>query len=110
MKITVNILTDNYPRETSWNLINTCTDQTQEFVNADTQYKAKGTQYNNTYCVPLAEYRFEISDSYGDGICCSYGIGNYRLFLDGVSVASGGVFGSFESATFGSCGPVVSLQ
>ena len=108
----MDILTDNWPQETSWKLINTCgtTDQTQESADVETKYyNTKGKQYSNNYCVPSAEYRFEISDSFGDGICCGYGIGDYELFLDGVSVKSGGDFDSLESsATFGSCGPVVS--
>ena len=35
-------------------------------------------------------YRFTINDSYGDGICCSYGNGSYSVSYDGVVMGSGG--------------------
>jgi len=45
-------------------------------------------------------YEFTINDSYGDGICCSYGEGSYSVTADGEVVASGGDFGSSESTLF----------
>lgn len=37
-------------------------------------------------------------DSYGDGICCGYGNGSYKLFLDDVEkYSSDGQFGGSES-------------
>ena len=46
-------------------------------------------------------YRFTIYDSYGDGICCSYGNGSYDLFDDdGILIANGGDFGSSEFVDF----------
>ena len=33
-------------------------------------------------CLPDGCYDFVIYDSYGDGICCSYGIGSYTLTDD----------------------------
>ena len=47
-----------------------------------------------------AAYTFTFSDAYGDGICCAYGDGGYRLELDGVVVhASNGQFGAADVAT-----------
>jgi hypothetical protein len=43
---------------------------------------------------------FTISDSYGDGICCANGAGSYTVSISGVTVATGGSFGSSESSTF----------
>ena len=104
MSITVDVLTDNYPKETSWTLTNTCTGQTQELVGVNTLYTTKATEYSDKYCVPPARYTFQISDSAGDGICCGYGEGSYEVTLDGVSVASGGQFGgSATSSAFGLC-------
>ena len=45
-------------------------------------------------------YQFTINDSYGDGICCTYGEGSYTISLEGEVVASGGEFDNTESATF----------
>ena len=104
MSITVDVLTDNYPKETSWTLTNTCTGQTQELVGVNTLYTTKATEYSDKYCVPPARYTFQISDSAGDGICCGYGEGSYEVTSDGVSVASGGQFGgSATSSAFGLC-------
>ena len=96
----VNVLTDNYPGETTWALKNTCTGLTETNSPA---FSTAATQYSNTYCLSSAEYDFTINDSYGDGNCCSYGEGSYDVHVDGVMVASGGQFGSSETTTFGSC-------
>ena len=51
--------------------------------------------------MPDGCYDFTIYDSYGDGICCSYGLGNYILTeVDGTVLASGGAFGSQEITNF----------
>ena len=49
---------------------------------------------------PGIHYEFTIVDSYGDGICCSYGEGSYTVSLDGEVVASGGGFGTSETSVF----------
>jgi hypothetical protein len=36
--------------------------------------------------------RFEIYDSYGDGICCGYGQGSYTVTFQGNVIVSGGQF------------------
>jgi len=100
----VDVLTDNFPYETSWTLTNTCTGQIQESVGRNILYTTAATKYSNKYCVPPARYQFKISDSFGDGICCVYGDGSYEVTSDGVSVASGGQFTSATSSDFGSCG------
>jgi hypothetical protein len=101
----VDVLTDNYPKETSWTLINKCTGVAQESVVADTKYQAADTQYSDTYTVPSAKYIFEIRDVFGDGICCSYGNGSYSVTYNGKVEASGGDYQSLETTTFGACGP-----
>ncbi len=37
-------------------------------------------------------YYFAIFDSFGDGICCDFGSGEYSLTVDGVEVFAGGEF------------------
>ena len=51
------------------------------------------------YCSGI-QYNFSIFDSFGDGICCTYGDGSYSVTLDGVVVASGGDFASSETTGF----------
>jgi len=95
------LLTDNYASETSWTLVNQCTDQTQA---NGAGYQSANTNYVEEKCIPSGEYTFTINDSYGDGICCGYGSGSYTVEYDGNVVKEGGQFGSSESTTFGSCG------
>ena len=95
-------MTDNYPGETSWELVNTCTNQVED-TGPQTPFVAN-TQYSNNWCLPEAQYRFTINDSFGDGICCGYGTGSYSVTWDGsVLVNGGGQFASSETTTFGSC-------
>ena len=51
------------------------------------------------YCEGIY-YEFTIFDSFGDGICCSYGEGSYSVSAAGEVVASGGDFGSSETTLF----------
>merc|ERR1719297_624010 len=51
-------------------------------------------------CLETDEYTFYITDAYGDGICCSYGTGGYKIKVDGEEVVSGGEFGDSETETF----------
>ena len=67
---------------------------------------SSNTQYIENVCVPQNSIvTFTIYDSYGDGICCSYGIGSYDVDVCGTTVASGGNFNSEESTSFnvGTC-------
>lgn len=91
----VNLTTDDYGSETSW-----------EITNTNNQVEASGGNYasNQTYsesvCLSEGDFTFTISDTYGDGICCNYGAGSYSLIMDGVTVASGDSFSASESTSF----------
>lgn len=99
IKMTLNL--DNYPSETSW-----------EFVdgNGTILYSGGGyidavdanTTINETFDVNQDQcYIFIINDSYGDGVCCAGGQGDYTLKADDDSViASGGVFGYISRDNF----------
>ncbi|KAL7528509.1 hypothetical protein ACHAXR_002484, partial [Thalassiosira sp. AJA248-18] len=93
-----------FPGETSWNLTNTCTGSMVAFMPPKTLYTSRETPYSINWCLPLAAYKFTITDTSGDGVCCDWGSGSYSVTYGGNLVASGGQFGRSESATFGSCG------
>ena len=64
------------------------------------------SSYSEDVCVPEnSNIYFTIYDSYGDGICCSYGVGSYQVIACGNTLASGGNFNSMESTSFnvGAC-------
>jgi hypothetical protein len=84
--VEVQIIADNYPNETTWNL----------YVNNDEV--AAGAINNETVCADTtACVQFLIQDSYGDGICCGYGQGSYTVVIDGEVAVTGGEFTSAAS-------------
>jgi len=95
--LTVNLLADNYPGETSYEI----TDQnTGEVLHVGSGFA--GAMLNvNDFCLNDGCYTFTIFDAYSDGICCGFGEGNYELVDgDGDVLGSGGEFGAQESVQF----------
>jgi hypothetical protein len=97
--VTLTILLDNYPEETSWSI----TDAGGGTVANGGTYGSQpdGSTVVESICLNDGCYTFTINDSFGDGLCCGFGIGNYSLTsADGSLLASGGEFGSSESTPF----------
>jgi (2R)-sulfolactate sulfo-lyase subunit alpha len=91
--VNINITPDNYPAESSWKLF------------ANNVQIASGTTNDSIICVDTAAcIRFEMHDSYGDGICCNYGQGSYTVLWNGIQVANGGQFTNIASHSF-NCQP-----
>jgi|TARA_R100000479_G_scaffold68390_2_gene32621 Zn-dependent metalloprotease len=95
----LSITFDNYPEETAWTLKDssgtTIDSESYSSSNAD------GSTVNVTFSGLAADdYTFTITDSYGDGICCSYGNGSYTLSSDDGTIFAGGDFGSSEATQF----------
>ena len=96
----MNLIPDDYGSETTWQFADgggTVLYSGGPYTNGNT------TPVNETFNVVVGEcYTFTINDSFGDGICCSYGIGSYELTTDDATVIfSGGEFGSVEETTIG---------
>ena len=69
--INVDIFTDGYGSETTWEII----DENGIIVGSGGPY-SNTTQYNETAWVNGNEcYTFNLYDSYGDGMCCANGVG-----------------------------------
>jgi hypothetical protein len=98
--VTLTIVLDNYPGETSWDV----RDGNGSVFASGGGYGSQpnGSTVVENFCLPDGCYDFTIYDSYGDGICCSYGSGSYTLTddSDGSTLASGGAFGSSETTNF----------
>jgi len=99
----VNLLTDDYPAETSYIV----TDQsTGDVVLSATGFNVTGQLFIESLCLNDGCYTFTIQDSYGDGICCGFGEGGYEIVdNNGSIIADGGEFTSAESVDF--CLPYV---
>jgi hypothetical protein len=60
-----------------------------------------GTEVVVDWCLESGCYIFEISDSYGDGLCCEYGEGGWEILdPDGNTVGSGGEYTDTDQDTF----------
>ncbi|WP_179375658.1 T9SS type A sorting domain-containing protein [Winogradskyella wichelsiae] len=98
--LTLDILTDQYGDETSWELLDSsgATVSNGPLIDYDS---STGNQEIITITNFNECYTFTIYDEYGDGICCTYGSGSYSLTDEnGNTIISGGEFGSSESVTF----------
>jgi len=94
---TISVLVDNYPGETSWNITNA----DGEILYSGSGYVASSQPQIMMICIPDGCYEFTIFDSYGDGICCSYGQGAYTVTNElGETIAEGGAFGHSETNSF----------
>lgn len=97
-QIQIDVLTDNYPGETSWEFVNA----SGNIVVQGGGYSSANTLYSETICLDNGCYDFNIYDTYGDGICCGFGNGNYVVTrLDSnIIVANGGNFSFSETTPF----------
>lgn len=96
--ITVNIMTDSYPEETSWYLTNTAGDK---ILLNGAQLQEPLTLYSSSVCInSLDTVRFVIKDEYSDGICCTNGEGYYTIESPCGVIKQGAMFNDEEDTTF----------
>ena len=94
LSLTLNL--DNYPEEVTWAL----TDTAGNSFDSGGPYAEAGATVIENFCAPEGCMTFSIFDSFGDGICCTWGSGDYALTVEGTLVASGGDYATEESTTF----------
>jgi len=69
----ITVQPDNYAGETSWEIL-----QGDEIIAASPPYQ-NNTLLTVTKFLPAGDYEFVMMDAFGDGICCAFGEGFYRL-------------------------------
>ena len=96
--ITLVINADNYPEETSWKLL----DESNQLIAAgfledDTEVFTEDICVNYSSCFSLYVY-----DSFGDGICCSYGERNFQIIdaSENLILTNDGDFDNFAQEVF----------
>lgn len=95
--VTMTILTDDYPNETTWNI----QDATGTVMLSGGPYSSTSTTYTSSVCLIEGCYSLIVLDSAGDGLCCAYGTGSYSLAgSDGTVFASGADFNSIVTTEF----------
>eukprot|EP00483_Globobulimina_turgida_P002037 UN02039 len=95
------LMTDQYPTETSWEL-KTYPDSVLVDSRQGGYYAQALTEYKDEFPrLQAGEYNFEIKDTAGDGICCEYGDGFYAIIVNNQVVYQGdGDFGESASTIF----------
>ena len=98
--VLMELQTDPYPYETSWDLIT---------ANGDTLIAMNGfveqnTLYEDSLCVPDdMSITFNLYDTYGDGLTSGAGDGEFHFYVCGAQVFSGSYFEYLYSGTFTDC-------
>ena len=70
----ITVQTDQYAAETSWEILN----EDEEVVAVNPPYQ-DNSLLTVTKFLPAGDYQFVMMDAFGDGICCGFGEGFYRL-------------------------------
>lgn len=93
-----NLHTDDYPEETTWQLENA----EGTIISTGGPYTNGNTDHILQLCLPEDEcFTFTIFDSFGDGICCDFGLGFYEFTNSvGTVLANGGNFSDIQEVTF----------
>ena len=87
--ITLDILTDNYAIDTSWEI----KDESDVVVASGTDYQDNTLTSEEITLPAIGCYSFTLYDEFGDGLCCANGEGYYELKdEDGIVILSGGQF------------------
>ncbi len=95
--IEFNLTPDDYGSETTWSIADD---------NGSTVLSGGPYTNGNTATITASAnldpgcYTLTVNDSYGDGICCTYGTGSYSLTQCGIEITSGGSFASSETFDF----------
>ena len=74
--VTLVLNLDEYPEETTWEV----TDENNALLFTGGPYNVEFATITEVFCLPPDVcYNFTIMDTFGDGICCGFGEGNYQL-------------------------------
>lgn len=96
--VVITVRHDDYPAETGWTL----TDESGNVVASQAQGSFLQTRGTANVAIQVADgtYEFQLTDAFGDGICCLYGRGFFSVTANGNQVVSGNRFGTTVSETF----------
>jgi chitodextrinase len=98
-RIKVIVKPDDYGSEITWSIL----DDNGNAVATGGPYADNNRRVKiKRVCLPEGCYTFRIEDEYGDGICCEYGRGYYRLKRSNntLIVGGNGQYGSFDEKSF----------
>jgi len=94
---TLLIKTDNSPGETTWDV----KDLQGNIIANGGPYTQSAHSYTTNVDLSYSTcYEFTIYDAGGNGVCCTNGIGFFKLSSAGTTIATGTAFGSSQTAQF----------
>merc|ERR1719343_448776 len=96
--ISIEISTDAFPREITWNVTDGY--RNNETVLSGGPYFRGNTKFVHKQCLNAGNYTFIIFDREGDGLCCWYGEGGYKVSIEGDTIRKGGEFKQREATDF----------
>ena len=99
----LDLYTDRYPQETTWSLemldpSDRCV-LSEESGGPPVEKSMLLTYVLSSKICAGERYRFTLFDDHGDGLCCTFGSGWFRLRLENVVIADGDVFAFFTERT-----------
>ena len=99
--LTLSIIFDDYPEESSWTLKNAGGTTLYQGGTYGSQADGSSLEINNLTLANASGYVFTFDDSFGDGLCCNVGAGSFTLKDNaGTTISAGAAFGSSTSSTF----------
>jgi trypsin len=92
-EVVIEVKYDDFPEETGWTL----RDSAGTLIAGEStgSFSTESGTVSKTASVADGTYTFEITDAYGDGFCCSYGNGEFKITVNGEPVVTGSN-GDFE--------------
>eukprot|EP00581_Thalassiosira_minuscula_P011609 CAMPEP_0183715234 /NCGR_PEP_ID=MMETSP0737-20130205/9549_1 /TAXON_ID=385413 /ORGANISM="Thalassiosira miniscula, Strain CCMP1093" /LENGTH=689 /DNA_ID=CAMNT_0025944323 /DNA_START=19 /DNA_END=2088 /DNA_ORIENTATION=+ len=89
VNVTIEARADKFSSDTSWDLL----DPTGNRLLHQPEGSFDKNEYKKSQiCVPHGNYTYIIKDKYGDGMCCRYGEGFFRVHLNDYEVLNGGSY------------------
>jgi hypothetical protein len=100
-QVVVEVTPDNYGSEIAWSIVDE--NSGAEIFSRDNYSDGNTDTSIDTITLPNEScYNFEITDGYGDGICCDWGNGGYKIQnVSGEDIHTGGEYTESDNFTFG---------
>lgn len=100
LNVTVSLTLDMFGTENTWEIADATTNKVVQ-QGGPYANKTQGQKQERKMCLPFGCYIFKIKDAAGDGMCCTYGSGGFKLIdSTGKVLLSGDQFGREASTSF----------
>ena len=103
-KVTIKILTDDYPDQSSWTVV----DSNNDLIKKSDSFSVENQVYKDNFCLQSGSFTFVMNDNWGDGMCPNWTnvskyCGSYEVKINGIVAGSGSSFGYKQKRLFTVC-------